>query len=68
MPDRLVAHAAQGALVGHDPGADERRLPLSPDSPYCLTKRTACPATNTAHTASTSCWHLGEIRREVEQR
>ncbi len=29
-------------------------LPRSPDSPYCLTKRTACPATKTAQTASTS--------------
>jgi len=28
-------------------------LPFSPYSAYCLMKRTPCPATNTAHTAST---------------
>src|SRR4029453_18274653 len=41
-------------------------LPLSPDSPYCLTKRTACPSNeHRAHRVDVLL-DLGEIRREVE--
>ena len=65
-PDRLVAHAAQGALVGHDPRPDERRLALQGrlrvllDEPHGLTGHE-----DGAHGVDIRL-DLRQIRREVE--
>src|SRR5215510_1324748 len=64
--DRLVAHAAQRALVGHDTGADERHLVAEPGVSVLLDEAHGLAGHEDGADGVDVLLDLGQVRREVE--